>query len=467
MLAMFRDRHAKKVLWGLLIVIVPAFVLWGGLSSLKERSSNSIGTISGKKITARQFNDYLTKAKVYTSLYGQNQEQIKYEDLVNLSFDLMVLLWKADKDKIVADDQEVVNFVKTNLFGKNAFNQVAYNRFLSMLSRQYNLGLTTRNFEECVRDFLRINKLFANNIDVAINEDEIKAAYNQDTQTAKLSYLFIPDNKFKGNLEILDEEINEFYNANIELFKKVPKVSMRYLIIKRSQITKERESEIQSIAASIDKLAEKFSAEIKQSGPLGLGDPIEGINLKAQVNELVFSAEAGKVIGPIESGNEVIFMEKTKDFPEEVLPLSEVKEQVKEKIVFQRARNGAIAYSKMLIEKINISEHKNMNNFANGEEIVFKETNSFKNGEFVEGLGVNPSINSIAFSLEENSIHSEPIEINDGVCVIQLKELSDFDQEKFDQEKESYSTRIKTTKETLERIKFLFKTKESANLKVF
>ncbi len=465
MLNKIRDRHVKKILWGLLIIIVPAFVLWGGLSSLKEGHLGSIGTIGGKKITAREFNNYLTKAKVYISLYGQNKERAEYEDLVSLSFDLMVLLWKAKQSNIIVTDAEVINFLKSNLFAQGQFNQVAYTRFLNILSRQYGLGLTTRNFEECVRDFLKIDKLFASNIDIVVSEEEVKNAYSRDTQKAKLDYLFIPDEEFRVDLGITDSDISEFYKLNISTFQKEPKVSIRYLAILKDQITKDNQADIQK-AASLNELSEKFSTEIKQAGPLGLRDPIEGIGWKPQVNELFFSLEEGKLSGPMELENEVILFEKIKNFPAEAFPLSEVKEQVIEKIILQRARNDARLYSKEILENITNSRNKDLKSFANGKSILFKETNQFKSGEYIEGIGLNPQVNAVAFSLKENDIHPEPVEIVDGVYVIQLRELSVFDEEEFNKEKDNYSATIRKNKETLERLRLLIKIKEEANLKV-
>jgi hypothetical protein len=44
MLNKFRT-HQKKILWGLAIIIIPAFVLWG---SLKDNSQESIIKIAGR-----------------------------------------------------------------------------------------------------------------------------------------------------------------------------------------------------------------------------------------------------------------------------------------------------------------------------------------------------------------------------------------------------------------------------------
>ena len=53
----------KKILIGLLFVIVPAFVLWGGLSSLQGRKKNTLGTLNNKNITVADINYYLKMAK--------------------------------------------------------------------------------------------------------------------------------------------------------------------------------------------------------------------------------------------------------------------------------------------------------------------------------------------------------------------------------------------------------------------
>ncbi|MGB2705583.1 MAG: SurA N-terminal domain-containing protein, partial [Candidatus Omnitrophota bacterium] len=57
MLNFLRKKHiAKKVLWALAVIIIPAFVLWGAGSLSKRRFPfKYVGRISGRKVSVKEF----------------------------------------------------------------------------------------------------------------------------------------------------------------------------------------------------------------------------------------------------------------------------------------------------------------------------------------------------------------------------------------------------------------------------
>ncbi|MCK5289055.1 MAG: SurA N-terminal domain-containing protein, partial [Candidatus Omnitrophica bacterium] len=229
----------KKILWGMIAVIVPAFVLWGGASALKDRKKGVIGYIDGKKITELTYNEHLKMARTILLLTSNNESKIERKDVESSAIDFMTLLWKADKEKIEVDDKEVILYVKKIFFPEGKFDKTMYEINLKSLSQRFNLGISVRDFEEYIRNFLKINKLFSLNTNSEVTEEELKKMYFSNTQKAKISYLGIPYKNFEKKDDISLEEITEFYEKNNDLFKVEQKINIRYILVEENNNLKD------------------------------------------------------------------------------------------------------------------------------------------------------------------------------------------------------------------------------------
>ena len=187
MLSVIRTKHMKKILWALVIIIIFAFGLGGTSYLLRGSKNNNIGTINGKRLTASRLNHYVNMAKLHLILKGTGQEKITPRDIEILAVDFMVLTDKAKKDKIRVSDSEVIEYITTNLFPKAGFNQEAYQRLVKFISQRFNLPLTSRLFEEYVREFITVDKLLAKYIKTDVSESEIRVAYELETKTDDLT----------------------------------------------------------------------------------------------------------------------------------------------------------------------------------------------------------------------------------------------------------------------------------------
>ncbi|MBD3264505.1 MAG: hypothetical protein GF375_05335, partial [Candidatus Omnitrophica bacterium] len=223
-----RSHHIKIVLWILIIVIVPAFVLWG-TSSLKNRKQSAIASIEGEQITTPEFREYLNMARLFLLLNASPEANITYNDIERTAFELIVLLWKADKEDIRVSDAKLADYIIKNFSFKSKFDQNRYEAFIKNISQKYNLGLTPRAFEENIRRFIRIRKLFERYVDSDVSQEELRDLYNQQNQTAKISYIFIPYKKFRINAEVTLDKAREFYEKNKSLFREKEKIKIKYL----------------------------------------------------------------------------------------------------------------------------------------------------------------------------------------------------------------------------------------------
>ena len=302
MLGTIRNKHMKKILWGMIAVIVPAFVLWGGASALKDRKKGVMGYLDGKKITEQNYNYHLKMARTILLLNSNNETKMERKDIENSAIDFMALLWKADKEKIEVEDKEVILYVKKIFFPQGKFDKPLYVRYVKSFSDRYNLSISIRDFEEYLRQFIKINKLFTLNTDSEITDEELKKIYILDTQKAKISYLGIPYKNFEITDGITLEQITEFYEKNNDLFKVEQKINIRYILVEENNNLKDEIIKKADKTNFLQELSEEFSLPIIETGLIGINDPIKDIGWQPEINKIAFTLEKNK-IGPIISSN--------------------------------------------------------------------------------------------------------------------------------------------------------------------
>jgi len=189
MLKLMRNKKVTKfVLWGTLILILPAFVIWGAgsISKSKEKGPKYVGIIDGKKVS---FDDFAASlAAVRTQIFMNYFPQPKVMETIftnkelmgKLAWDMLIMSSEAGKRKIKVSDAEIIGFIRGHpLFSRGGqFDDRMYQYIL-----RNNLNIYPRNFEEITRDNLAIQKL--NNMmtkDIIITDDEVLITYKKENE---------------------------------------------------------------------------------------------------------------------------------------------------------------------------------------------------------------------------------------------------------------------------------------------
>ncbi len=158
MLKLLRQKKVmKRVLWGLAIIIIPAFVLWGAGGSGEK--GTYAGEIFGKNIT---FDEYRTSFNAVKNIailaYGSDLNKVR--DALHLeeaAWDRLVLIKEAQRKGINVSNEEVIARIAAYpIFqGKEGFfDQRNYAMILSNVLRT-----PPRGFEEEVRGSLILERL--------------------------------------------------------------------------------------------------------------------------------------------------------------------------------------------------------------------------------------------------------------------------------------------------------------------
>ncbi|MDD5496088.1 MAG: SurA N-terminal domain-containing protein [Candidatus Omnitrophica bacterium] len=335
MLKLLRHKRvAKIVLWGLVVLILPAFVLWGtgSLSGPKDKGPKCVGIIDDKKISFDEF--FLSVASIRSQiiLHYFNQPQVlerllgDKEFLARLAWDRLVMLREAEKENIKVPDQDVINIIRNHpLFSRNGkFDDSLYRYVL-----RNNMGLDARNFEEMVRRNLKIQKL-QDILTTHINATDTDALneYKKENEKFRISYVFVESKDFLDQVKIDDKTALDYYERNRNEFLLPPKAGEEpgpepriaefenvkpsiksYLSEKEALLLSRRHAEevYGRLKASMDNKKEKFREAASEAGlktqdskVFSKSDYLEGVGEASRITEAAVMLKPGQVSAPIE-----------------------------------------------------------------------------------------------------------------------------------------------------------------------
>ncbi len=143
-----------------------------------------------------------------------------------------------------------------------------------------------------------------------------------------------------------EEEIETFYDENLAQFQQPEARDVRVILTKDEADADEALAalEADSSAKSFDEVAKKFSVDEATKSTGGLRQAVVEGQSEPLLDESIFSAPEGELVGPFEgdAGWYVIQVEKTT--PAETTPLDEAREQIQQTLIAARQQEVAAAF---------------------------------------------------------------------------------------------------------------------------
>jgi len=217
MLKILRHKNISKIIfWALVILVLPAFVLWGTGSPGRGGGPTHVGKIDNKKVSFEDFHSAVVGTRVQIILnYFDNQKMLdaflkNRSFLGRLAWDRLILESEAKKSGIKVSNADVITYItKTNpIFTRDGrFDEQVYEYVL-----RNNMGLEPRSFEEIVRQNLaiqRLNDAIARGI--TVTDGEVMEAFKRDNQRFKAAYIYFPAADFASGVDVTDAQIQEYY----------------------------------------------------------------------------------------------------------------------------------------------------------------------------------------------------------------------------------------------------------------
>lgn len=221
MLKLFRKKFVSRfILWALLILILPAFVMWGSasMSRSKDKGPDYVGIVDSRKVSFDELYTALSGVRSQVILNYFNQPQILEAILSNkpmlgkIAWDRILMLNEAKKLKIKASDKEVVEFIRSHpLFIRGgAFDD----KFYSYMLRN-SIGMEPRAFEEIVRENLIIQRLSSYTTrDLKIPDEDVSSEYKKEFSKLKIAYILMEPKDFFDQVKVDEDEVKEFYEKH-------------------------------------------------------------------------------------------------------------------------------------------------------------------------------------------------------------------------------------------------------------
>lgn len=462
MLTILRKKESTKkiIFWILVVVCVFAFVLWGvGTYKHGSYGPNYAGAIFGKKISLPEFRKiHLGCLNDVRLRFGEKYREIlKYIDLNNQAWIKLILLEHAKKIKIKVSDQEVIQEITTSpLFNRDGkFRKDIYIRML-----RYFLGTQPRDFEEQTRINLTIRKLYERQTkDIKLSDDEILKAYKEDNEETSVDYIKVKKEDFLKEINPKDEELNDFYKKNSQLFLRPETINVEYIGIDYAQDAKDEDKEkafreLNSLYKKI-KNAKEFKSlakkpfSVRESGFFALNEPIKDIGYDTRFSQAAFNLKE-KEISPIVKTQKGVYVLRILQKKESYTPeLKDIKEKVFDALKLDKAEGIAKEkiqkYKNEIQEYISKKKASNLKSAAKKLNIESKSTEMFKRKGDIPEIGSSKEFKDAAFSLKQNQI-SDVVKTPLGYFILEQNKFSSIDEEKFKKEKEEFRQKLLDTK---------------------
>ncbi|MFC2149799.1 SurA N-terminal domain-containing protein, partial [Candidatus Auribacterota bacterium] len=221
--------HMKKLFWVLVILIVPAFTLWGIGGILQDESRKPVGVMYGKKVSLSSYlkvrNACILNALI---LYGKRYNDLaQYFDFNKQTWDRMILLKEANKQGIEISNDELALQLQRLFSVDGAFSRRRYQEFIK------NTGINPLTLEENIRQTMAVGRLTRTIGDTAmVSKIEVDEALERTHEKRTVDYVDLKDSTYdKTDIYVSPEEIDEYYNNNKGEFRIPEKFKAYYVFI--------------------------------------------------------------------------------------------------------------------------------------------------------------------------------------------------------------------------------------------
>ena len=432
----------RKMTHSILWIVIAAFVgtivfAWGMQFTSRKSKQGVIAVVNGKDIPIQSF-QYLYESKLKEA--EKKEEEVTDQVTKNLRdqtwtelVDQILLSQEVKKRDIVVTNKELYEFMKrfppreimqSEIFQTNG--QFDYNKYRQALADQ---RIPWGQIEDYVRSQLLIAKLQETIIGaVRINDQEVYRKYVDDTQKARVNFIFIPVKEFSSSeIQISPAEIEKYFKENSDKFKMEERAAIRFVVLPKNpskddeEKTRARILEIRDLITrgeDFAEMAKEYSEDPttrKNGGDLGW---LKKGATQKPFDEALFTLKPGEISEPVktEQGWHLIkVLEKKKTKGEEEFHASHI-------ILKIELSEETLNKIKNQIDEFVLKARKvGFDIAASDEKLAVKESGLFVKGSYIPKLGLSEEVTQFVFENKPGKI-SDPIESQFLYYVAQIKE---------------------------------------------
>ena len=485
---MISDLRRKKIvaifLWLVIISFVGTIFLVWGVGGKADKTDYAL-KINGQEISMNEYENTLTNMdNTFKQLFGnQYNKFIKTIDIKEKVKDEIInrtLLYQESLEKkIPISDIEVIEEIKNipSFKTNGLFDEEKYHQILKVNR------LSPAAFEESIKRDLLINKLqYLIQHSVQVKKQEVEKEFTYQNSEAKISYLKISPERFKNNVAIDNNSIEEYYNNNKKRYEIPKQIKVKYVTFDPKDVEKDikvSDEDIQNyyIRNSL-KYYEPEKIKVRHilvavkdwENKTDVSNALEKINsiIKKLKNNEDFatlaeeysddknSAKNGGLIGFIKRGDVVPEFEKaaftlkegeTSDIvktqfgyhiikveekiPAKIPPLEEIKEHIKKEI-FELKKNTLfkehlLSFYRDVLNEGNITAYQQKKPNA----VKVFETDFFTKNDTQIPINLTQEIKDALFNMEQSEV-SKIYYINGHAYIFEITDILDAHMPAFD-----------------------------------
>jgi hypothetical protein len=288
MLKILRHKGVMKILlWCVAGVIILSFGILSNAYLLNEQPGKLkyAGEVFGQKIPLEDFQRQYQFTIIHARLqYGKNFNQVAPNlDFIEQTWDRIILLELARQQRIKVTDNEVIQQIRNYPFFFNQTTETFDPKMYQAILRQ-GLRMSTRAFEEGVRDDLKIRKLYERETFTAsVSDEEILEAYQELNEKMRVSYVLLPSQMFKKDVPFDEIKAKNYFLEHKRDFIQPATVNVSYLKFpfdKESTDSKDAayDQAFNAIAAlrdgkTLTEVAENYNISVQETGFFDLQKP--------------------------------------------------------------------------------------------------------------------------------------------------------------------------------------------------
>lgn len=465
------------ILWGVVITFIVALFFDFGSVELGPNNDQVAATVGSEKVTYAEFRrSYQNLEQRYRDLFGENwtsdmaQQFNLQKQALDQLIDRRIQLMEAERMGLSISDAELQKMIietfsdETGTFlGRDRVVETA--RYLRMsegeltellredaLVRKLSNVLASTHYipdtelERIYREqnetaTIRFVQLPATEMagQVTASDAELQAYYAdhaddyQLPEQRKVDYLLVDTVRLRREIEIPEEEIEAYWQANQSEFERAPQVRARHILIKKTPERDEEaaKAEIEALRARIEG-GEDFAtvarersedeASAQSGGSLGY---FTRERMVTEFSDAAFGAEAGEIVGPVVSSFGVHLIEVQDKREGGVQPLEQATPGIRARLLGDRVEQIAQEKANDLARRIDaesLGTAEQLQALAEEEGVTFETTDPFGQGDAIVGIGRVPELDEAAFSLAVDET-SDPIKVPRGWAILRVAEV--------------------------------------------
>jgi len=514
----FRSRVAWTVS---ALVIIPFALFFAADQLVVGPSDRAAGVVFGKEISREAFEEQrrLVKEQMEQQ-FGQLPEGLLTSMVTQVAWDRIMLLEEAKRRKLRVADQEIVAALQQiPVFQQDGrFVPERYHQILRASNQ------SPQAFEERVRADLLVQKLIGSaRASTIVTDEDIRRAYEESREALTASLLLVEPSAFtdQAAAALTEEDLRTFYDAHADTFRIPEQVTMEYAGRTRQELAggvsiadgdisafyqdrqaeftkedgspkslEEAREEIRqqltqeqvrrqwtelAIALEEDLDAKRPFEEIasqrglprKSVGPFPAGNAWVENGPEPAVLQAVTGLAEGQMSGVIETDNGLYVARVTKQEASRVPPLEEVRTQIKDRLVQERAREAAKRRAEELRTKLTERQASGLRfEEAALAEGVQPRAARFTRQDPIEPIGSVPAVNTAAFAAPLGEL-TPVLEAPNGFVILRPEERLPADMAQFTEAQAALREELATRKQN-ERVEALLQDiRARAKLKSF